>query len=645
MVIRSATKLLLTGVLFARLLSPATNPSVDSSTHFDDSVTPGRTLSITGGFDPANPPTVYIYEIGSSTPLLQLPANTTDGKILTFTLPDKVTPGRYYVTLKSGDTSLPVPGELRIQPAVRLDATHPTTAYRDPKTGLFNFDVIGDHFSADVPSQNQIYISGQGAIIRDWQTTGEACEQAKKFPCLWVEPSSTQKLHVVGYSPQPYQGPLKLSVRVGAVQSDEKDLVLARVSETGVLLSSIVVFLALAYIIYRLVARGIRDTLSDGKHISPFLSFFLDKESQTYSLSKFQLFLFSATFIFGYLYVFLCQWLVQWRFQLPDVPANIAGLLGISAGTTIAAAGATSARGAKGSGQVNPSAADFISTGGLVVPERFQFFVWTIVACLGFIALLISQNPATLQNFPSIPDGLLYIMGISSAGYLGGKLVRKPGPIIRNIAWDNDNQMLIVQGENLASDGAQYYIDTVKLPIVTPSERQAAGAAQDTKLVTATQQAGAPDPTFSTELKITIILGKAGVDLSSGNNHVFRIVNPDGQFADSPGFAASAIAIYKVAMADVPQPATPEGADANKLVAASQNPVRVKVTGWAFVPNATFEWTANDGTVSNGQMAAADITDSGATATLTLTTGPAGTAQLKLTNPAGSSAKTDVTVV
>ena len=39
----------------------------------------------------------------------------------------------------------------------------------------------------------------------------------------------------------------------------------------------------------------------------------LDKETNSYSLSKFQLFLFTAVFVFGYIYLFLCRWLVQWN--------------------------------------------------------------------------------------------------------------------------------------------------------------------------------------------------------------------------------------------------------------------------------------------------------------------------------------------
>jgi hypothetical protein len=43
-------------------------------------------------------------------------------------------------------------------------------------------------------------------------------------------------------------------------------------------------------------------------------------------------------------------------------------------------------------------------------------------------------DPSTLQQLPNLPTNFLTIMGISSAAYLGGKAVRKPGPVIRTLA-------------------------------------------------------------------------------------------------------------------------------------------------------------------------------------------------------------------
>ena len=117
-------------------------------------------------------------------------------------------------------------------------------------------------------------------------------------------------------------------------------------------------------------------------------AFFLDRQSNSYSLSKFQVIAWTSVAVFGYVYLFLCRVFIQWKFGLPPIPDGLPTLLGISAGTTVAAIGITANRGSKGAGPMHPSFADFISTGGLVAGERFQFFIWTLVGCGGFLGVI-----------------------------------------------------------------------------------------------------------------------------------------------------------------------------------------------------------------------------------------------------------------
>ncbi|MDP8979239.1 MAG: hypothetical protein M3O35_01465 [Acidobacteriota bacterium] len=559
---------------------------------------------------------------------------------LTVSLPDKLKTGRYYLTLlaqgeKSAET---VPGELRVEPAaVTLESAHPTTAYWDSKVNGFSFDLIGDNFSADV-TQDDVEIIGQGSIVKGRDPKGQCDTPGQELPCLWVEaqPSQTiaRKMHIVGYPPkryqQWYQGPMSVKVRVSGTESGEKKLVLARMSETAVLIWTVAIFGILCFVIFRLVTGGVRDYEVHGKHYSPLRSFLLDKETNSYSLSKFQFFAFSLVFVFGYLYVMLCRWMVQWQFTLPDVPSNLAGMLAISAGTTIVAIGATSSRGSKGAGPVQPSSADFISVGGLVVPERFQFFVWTLVACIGFIALLISQDPATLNEFPTFPSGLLYVMGVSAGGYLGGKVTRKPGPVIKSIALVKNeatankpkgDPVIVIQGENL-SLGADYLIDGKKLPIVTKDPDQPAGDKSDNdtlKLVTGVQQDQSADPKFCSELKITI-KDQAQVNLMKGD-HTFRILNPDGQFSETP-FTADAPKIDSV---------TADGGDAVNHGGAA---VVLLVGGSGFRPGMAAKWTAVNKEPADLSASAVQYVDD-KNVKVTLIPGEAGTGVLMLTTPKG----------
>jgi hypothetical protein len=549
---------------------------VSETYRLPSAVSPGQVVTVVGKFEQGKTVAAKIYPLGSTAGTDAQDANAVLGQA-SIKLPDKLAAGRYVVDLiYDGAAAERVPGELRVEAtAVTLDSAYPTTAYRGAK-GRFDFDIIGQNFNKATPGDNKIFISGQGQLPITWFANKDACAASKDedLPCGWVE--STEKLHVVGYQAGSYQGPLTFSVQVAnGTRSPEKKLTLSRMSETGVLLWSIGIFLILAYIIYRLVASGIRDNTIHGKRHSPFWSFFIDKQTNSYSLSKVQFLLFSSVFVFGYLYVFLCRWLVQWQFALPDVPSSFAGILAISAGTTLASAGATAARGSKGAGPMGPTPADFICSGGQVIPERFQFFVWTLVACIGFLALLVSQDPSTIDKFPSFPEGLLYVMGVSAGGYLGGKLVRPTGPVIRNIVldkFDPAKPVITIQGENLSKD-ADFFIDSKKLPIVP-------GAGDS--LVAATPQEGASDRSFCTELKITIS-SAAALDLSTGD-HDFRIMNKDGQFADTR-FTADPPEIEAVFDQLTSPPSTPE-----KEIRSGKSTTTIAVTGKGFRSQPVVRW-------------------------------------------------------
>lgn len=620
--------------------APADSTYVDSTVRFPETVSPGSTLNIPGKFPGNQTPVVKIHSVGAnlSTDPGTEPDTTkksSDSQI-DVKLPDKLPPGRYYLTLDFANLKgVVVPSEVRVSGnGVTLDAAHPTTAYPDG-TGGFNFEVIGQGFSS-TPKDNNVWIKGQGLIIKSWATNKQGCETkgADEKPCLWYDSSQPDKLHVVGYAGEAYQGPLSFKVQVGGAQStSEKNLILARLSPAGIRFWSILLFVIFAYIIYRLVARGVRDYTIDGEHYSAFYSFFLDRTTDTYSLSKFQLLLFSATFIFGYVYVFLCSWLVQWNFILPDVPASFSGILGMSVGTTVVAAGATATRGSKGSGGIRPSVADFITTGGQVVPERFQYFVWTLVACFGFVALLLSQDPALISGFPVIPQGLLYIMGVSAGGYLGGKITRSAGPVIRNIAWDAPRNQLIVQGENL-SDQGDYFIDGKKLPIVPNATN---------KLITSTPQQDASERTFSSELKIAIADPEIKTNLQTGD-HVFRVMNKDGQFADMR-FTADPPRIDSVTADPPPAPPlpVPEGNDSSRMVPATTENKVVKVTGAGFRTGTVARWTAT-GEKEPVEIKAVQVQDD-KNLKLTLVPGAAGPATLFIMTPNGFSAVATVMVV
>ena len=199
-----------------------------------------------------------------------------------------------------------------------------------------------------------------------------------------------------------------------------------------------------------------------GQRLSLLGAFFLDAESNTYSLSKLQFYLWTAAAVFGYVFLAISRSLIQGRFELVDIPSNLPGIILVSSATTVLATGVSEVKGPKGAGDVQPSLSDFISAGGLVTAERFQFFVWTLLGVAGFLFMIAFTDTCRVEELPKIPANFLTLMGVSSAGYLGGKLARKSGPVIDNIATvpgANDTQLVFkISGASLSRD-ASFKVD------------------------------------------------------------------------------------------------------------------------------------------------------------------------------------------
>ncbi|MBV8898217.1 MAG: hypothetical protein JO051_17005 [Acidobacteriaceae bacterium] len=593
---------------------------------------PGSSLTVPA---PKNAtPTVTIVPIDNSQKSFEITGKQ-DEHGITLTLPATIETGNYYFKISTGN----VPGSIDVeQDNVSLSSVHPTTAYGAGEKNAFDFILMGSNFSTN-PDNDHVLVD-DGDIVESRGQSADDCTR-KKGCCLWAKDS--HQLQVMNFKPAPHEGIAKVAVRVGEGKpSGTQQIVFARVSGAFVFLASAAATALLFWIVTTIVRSGLANKSVGVKKLQLWQIFVFDPETNSYSLSKFQLLLFSITFIFGYLYVLLSTWLVQWQFLLPDVPNTMSGLLGISAGTTIAAAGLSAARGAKGAGLQTPTGADLISSGGVVIPERFQFFVWTIVACAGFIVLLVGQDPATVNKFPDIPSGLLYVMGVSAAGYLGGKAARKPGPVLELIGIESKTSsaarfVLTVQGHNLDAKG-RFFVDDQELGILTEQEKKDLGVKPDQNLTETTPEVGAADTNFCNQLKITIPASK--MDLSRGS-HTFRIVNRDGQFADLR-FKANAPVIKAVyELKDPPQ----EVAGDVKPLPASQK-VNAVILGTNLPLDATVSWQRqNDQDFTDLDKPQNTDTAGGTKLIVAIKdTGPAGTGVLKLTTSTGDVVTVEVKV-
>lgn len=598
----------------------APEPALPSITRGQDVVVHGKDFprpDEKGGYQ-------VILSNGNPEDRITLPAKWVDTNTFSFTLPrDKaqLPADRYLVSVRIAGEEYPVPGDLRVLPdslaPVHLDAIYPVTAYPSSKPGN-DFDISGQNLGA-VPQDNRLIIVDRGLV-----STGDAkeCQDMKRTgnftkTCIFVEPGmETRKLHVVNFAHGEYDGPIQIEVQVGNNLSNPLPLTFSRVSQAAALTVSVLVFTAIMAIVVWLVTRGIGRHTIGTRQFSPWTSFFLDKETNTYSLSKFQLLLWTSVFVFGYLYLFLCRALIQWKLGLPPVPQNLPTMLAISAGATVISAGVTETRGSKGSGPVYPSAADFVSTGGLVVGERFQFFVWTLVGTFQVLTTLLMTDPATLSELPDIPANFLYLMGISSAGYLAGKVIRKPGPVIKNVTVTGTessasapvSMTILLKGENL-SENATVTIDEKMLD------------QNSCKVSGEKPQPEAPDPSFNNELKIVL---KNPEDFAG--SRILTLTNRDGQ----------------VAATDFPN--IPMVIESVSDVAHGTSPVEIVVKGKKFSGGLTGTWKdagKNETQIGADQL----ISKSDTELTVTIVPGDAvGTGTLILSTPAGQTASRTVEV-
>jgi hypothetical protein len=120
---------------------------------------------------------------------------------------------------------------------------------------------------------------------------------------------------------------------------------------------------------------------------------------------------------------------------------------------------------------------------------------------------------------PAVPEGLLYLMGVSAGGYVGGKLARKPGPNITGLRTSLDFPAKVLHlrilGDNLSPAGTFQIGGQEVKTVVRP-------------LTVVSQASGKPE--FATELEV-VITSPDATWLTTGN-HTLRLINDDGQFAE-----------------------------------------------------------------------------------------------------------------
>lgn len=587
----------------------------------------GQTVTVYGSNFPAQGMKVYLRtgkekpgDKGTVVDALSGP----DGKSFSFKIPaEPFETGRYLVYVDFDSTELAVPGDLTVLPdvaaKVQIDSIAPPTVYPSDNDDGYDFDISGANLGK-TPNDNILEVVGEGPRTVGTQEECKAYAASKVFkkPCLSYEPGlEGRRLSVKGFHPTYGRGTADFHLRVNGNLSEAKSLTFSTFTAPSLRFLAAIVSLVLATVVLGLVWKGIGIYRIDDSSYTPAAAFLLDKQTNSYSLSKFQLLAWTVVAVFAYIFVFLSHLLIQWNFSFPTIPSGWPTLLGMSAATTVAAVGITSNRGSKGAGSILPSTADFICTGGLVASDRFQFFIWTLVGCAGFLALVLLQDPSVFKDLPDVPSGFLYLMGISATGYLGGKLVRLPGPVVAKLlvsgivpatAGAPASLTIVLQGENLSKDGAIKVDDIALRP-------------DQYSIVPVKSQDQAPDSSFCTELTLTLKDATTYVE----GVHRLSLTNKDGQMAESSF------------------PADPLTIDANHVFPNGTQPVAVVVKGKNFADGMMAQWTDQAQNTSNvAATAIKKISDT--QLTVTLTPGPKGQGKFVLISAINLRASANVQV-
>ena len=158
----------------------------------------------------------------------------------------------------------------------------------------------------------------------------------------------------------------------------------------------------------------------------------LDKKEHA-SLSAFQFLCWTLLISFLYITLWFLQLLNGGTGAPPPIPESVLALMGISVAIPLASQGISSYKNKKPRGKgetyVGPDYASMLEEEGRPSLLRLQMFLWTlaslvIYAGLFFVFIRNAADIPALVNLglPTIDPTLLFLMGLSAAGYLGNQV-------------------------------------------------------------------------------------------------------------------------------------------------------------------------------------------------------------------------------
>lgn len=425
-------------------------------------------------------------------------------------------------------------------------------------------------------------------------------------------PDTPEALTIHGLDVSDKGGPHAMKIEVAGLQSNLTTLRVSRATPRFIKWISLAVLAALLLPLSA-IGTSLSSAVAEGQRSSLLAWILLDSETNTYSLSKFQLLLWTVVIVYGYVYLLLAKVLVQGILNFPPLPENFAVLLGGAGGTSLVASMLSRTRGPKGAGGPTPAISDLVSSGGALAADRAQFLIWTLIGGGGFIFLMLREPTERIAALPSIPEDLLGAMGVSALVYVLGKSVRLPGPVITQVTSTpgTTSFLLKIEGVNLHKD-ASISIDRQQVEVI----ERAAPTAMENQVTPG--------------LSSVLIVGIAPGGPWTTGDHLLRVTNLDGQYAEV-SFATNAPQIKSVTPASV---------------TSGNTSVEITLTGQDLRPGSRVEWLAPTKTQATVIDSANTKFESETTVKVTLVPGEdKGTGTLTLVSSRGVRASAQISVV
>lgn len=473
--------------------------------------------------------------------------------------PEPLLARRYVLSFSEGRGGRKIAaGVLRITPEklppLRVDAVSPTIVYPNTKQIVLTGDGMGGRMRDYLLLVDGTEISlcaAEEALPKcdpKAPANGDCCKG------LNARFSSDHQLEILGWDDsnsatgeelgkfqdatgQVLSGDHKLGLRVGDATGGKAVTVAFSSHSTATIRYTAlsISLLLLAAMVALVVLGGSKHYVGSRQFVGK--AFLIDTETDTYSLSKLQFYLWSTAALFAYCYLSLSRCLVQGKLDIADIPENLPTILGLSAGTAITSIGIAKLRGPKAAGVIHPRFGDLLSSGGVVSPERFTYLLWTIVAIATFLLNVWNVDSMVLNDLPKIPQGLLALSGLSSAAYLGGKFARGAGPVVDEVLSTKlppnaKGFALLLMGRNMAVD-ATFEVEGQSIthlldPVAHADRRAIAGKREEG------ERAGQYAKSLTIVLTTLPETWDAALKQEPDPNHLIKltVANPDGQRAE-----------------------------------------------------------------------------------------------------------------